>query len=141
MRYEISDLYVGQTAEFTKTVSESDVYLFAGITGAQNPMQVNDVYAKQTRYGERIVHGMLSSSLISTVIGTQLPGNGTIYVRQNIQFKAPVFFGDTISAVVEVTDIFLDKNRVQLRTYCKNQNGDIVLDGFASVIPPKPTRL
>lgn len=141
MRYEISDLYVGQTAEFTKTISESDVYLFAGITGAQNPMQVNDVYAKQTRYGERIVHGMLSSSLISTVIGTKLPGNGTIYVRQNIQFKAPVFFGDTITAVVEVTDIYLEKSRVQLRTYCKNQHGDIVLDGFASVIPPKPTRL
>lgn len=141
MRYEISDLYVGQTAEFTKTVSESDVYLFAGITGAQNHMQVNDIYARQTRYGERIVHGMLSSSLISTVIGTQLPGNGTIYVRQKLEFKAPVFFGDTISAVVEVTDIFLDKNRVRLRTYCKNQKGEIVLDGFASVIPPKPTRL
>lgn len=141
MRYEISDMYVGQTAQFTKTISESDVYLFAGITGAQNPMQVNDVYAKQTRYGERIVHGMLSSSLISTVIGTQLPGNGTIYVQQKIEFKAPVFFGDTISAVVEVTDIYLDKNRVKLRTYCKNQHGDIVLDGFASVIPPKPSRL
>ena len=141
MRYVISELYVGQSAEFTKTISESDVYLFAGITGAQNPMQVNDVYAKQTRYGERIVHGMLSSSLISTVIGTQLPGNGTIYVRQNIQFKAPVFFGDTITAVVEVTDIYLEKNRVKLRTYCMNQHGDVVLDGFASVIPPKPARL
>jgi 3-hydroxybutyryl-CoA dehydratase len=141
MRYEISDMYVGQTAQFTKTISESDVYLFAGITGAQNPMQVNDVYAKQTRYGERIVHGMLSSSLISTVIGTQLPGNGTIYVQQKIEFKAPVFFGDTISAVVEVTDIYLEKNRVKLRTYCKNQNDEIVLDGFASVIPPKPARL
>ena len=141
MRYEISDLYVGQTAEFTKTISESDVYLFAGITGAQNPMQVNDIYAKQTRYGERIVHGMLSSSLISTVIGTQLPGNGTIYVQQKIEFKAPVFFGDTISAVVEVTDIYLEKNRVRLRTFCRNQHGNIVLDGFAYVIPPKPSRL
>jgi 3-hydroxybutyryl-CoA dehydratase len=141
MRYEINDMYVGQTAQFTKTISESDVYLFAGITGAQNPMQVNDVYAKQTRYGERIVHGMLSSSLISTVIGTQLPGNGTIYVQQKIEFKAPVFFGDTISAIVEVTDIYLEKNRVKLRTYCKNQNGEVVLDGFASVIPPRPTKL
>lgn len=141
MRYEINDMYVGQTAQFTKTISESDVYLFAGITGAQNPMQVNDIYAKQTRYGERIVHGMLSSSLISTVIGTQLPGNGTIYVQQKIEFKAPVFFGDTISAIVEVTDIYLEKNRVKLRTYCKNQNGEIVLDGFASVIPPRAARL
>lgn len=141
MRYEIADLYVGQSAEFTKTITESDVYLFAGITGAQNPIQVNDVYAKKTRFGERIAHGMLSSSLISTVIGTKLPGNGTIYVQQKIEFKAPVFFGDTISAIVEVTDIFLDKNRVRLRTFCKNQNDEIVLDGFATVIPPKPTRL
>lgn len=139
MRYEITDLYVGQTAEFTKTLSESDVYLFAGITGAQNPMHVNDVYAKQTKYKERIVHGMLSSSLISTVIGTQLPGNGTIYVEQQVEFLAPVLFGDTISAIVEVTDIFLEKNRVRLRTYCKNQNDEIVIDGYATVIPPKTT--
>lgn len=141
MRYEITDLYVGQTAEFTKTLSESDVYLFAGITGAQNPMHVNDVYAKQTKYKERIVHGMLSSSLISTVIGTQLPGNGTIYVEQQVEFLAPVLFGDTISAIVEVTDIFLEKNRVRLRTYCKNQNDEIVIDGYATVIPPKATKL
>lgn len=139
MRYEITDLYVGQTAEFTKTLFESDVYLFAGITGAQNPMHVNDVYAKQTKYKERIVHGMLSSSLISTVIGTQLPGNGTIYVEQQVEFLAPVLFGDTISAIVEVTDIFLEKNRVRLRTYCKNQNDEIVIDGYATVIPPKTT--
>lgn len=140
MRYEITDLYVGQSAEFTKTLSESDVYLFAGITGAQNPMHVNDVYAKQTKYKERIVHGMLSSSLISTVIGTQLPGNGTIYVEQQVEFLAPVLFGDTISAIVEVTDIFLEKNRVRLRTYCKNQNDEIVIDGYATVIPPKSSK-
>ena len=137
MRYEITDLYVGQSAEFTKTLSESDVYLFAGITGAQNPMQVNDIYAKNTRYKERIVHGMLSSSLISTVIGTQLPGNGTIYIEQTVEFKAPVYFGDTVTAKVEVDEIYLEKNRVKLKTYCVNQNDKVVVDGYAIVMPPK----
>ena len=137
MRYEITELYIGQSAEFTKTISESDVYLFAGITGDHNPMHVNDVYAKQSRFGERLVHGLLSSSLISTVIGTKLPGNGSIYVEQNIEFKAPVVFGDTITAKVEVKEILLDKNRVKLRTYCINQYDEVVIDGYAVIIPPK----
>lgn len=140
MRYEITDMHVGQSADFTKTLSESDVYLFAGITGAQNPMQVNDIYARNTRYKERIVHGMLTSSLISTVIGTQLPGNGTIYVEQVVEFKAPVYFGDTVTAIVEVSDIYLEKNRVRLRTYCKNQDDEIVVDGYAMVMPPRAAR-
>ena len=89
MRYEINDMYVGQTAQFTKTISESDVYLFAGITGAQNPMQVNDVYAKQTRYGERIVHGMLSSSLISTVIGTSCQAMVQFMYSRKLNLKHP----------------------------------------------------
>ena len=140
MSYKITELYVGQTAEFTKTISESDVYLFAGITGDHNPMHVNDVYAKQSRFKGRICHGMLSSSLISTVIGTKLPGNGSIYVSQRLVFKAPVLFGDTITAKVEVEDIFRDRNRVRLRTYCENQEGNVVLDGYAIVIPPKPEK-
>lgn len=140
MRYEITELFVGQSAEFTKTISESDVYLFAGITGDHNPMHVNDVYARKSRYKERIVHGMLSSSLISTVIGTKLPGNGSIYVEQKLVFKAPVLFGDTITAKVEVQDIYMEKNRVKLRTYCINQNDKIVLDGHAIIIPPKTVK-
>ncbi len=137
MSYEINDLHVGQSAEFTKTISESDVYLFAGITGDHNPMHVNDIYAKQSRFKGRICHGMLSSSLISTVIGTKLPGNGSIYVKQRLMFKAPVLFGDTITAKVEVDEIDLEKNRVQLRTYCVNQDGIVVTDGCATVIPPR----
>ena len=140
MSYNIMQLYVGQTAEFTKTISESDVYLFAGISGDHNPMHVNDVYAKQSRFKGRICHGMLSSSLISTVIGTKLPGNGSVYVRQQLLFKAPVLFGDTITAKVEIEEIDLEKNRVQLRTYCLNQDGIMVTDGTAIVIPPQPER-
>ena len=75
--------------------------------------------------------------MISTVIGTKLPGNGTIYVEQNLVFKAPVVFGDTVSAVVEVKEIYIDKNRAKLRTYCTNQYGDIVIDGYAIVMPPR----
>ena len=137
MRYDVTELYIGQSAEFTKTISESDVYLFAGITGDHNPMHVNDIYAKQSRVGERLVHGLLSSSLISTVIGTKLPGNGTIYIEQNLVFKAPVVFGDTVSAKVEVKEVHIDKNRAKLRTYCVNQYGDIVIDGYAIVMPPR----
>ena len=137
MRYDVTELYIGQSAEFTKTISESDVYLFAGITGDHNPMHVNDIYAKQSRFGERIVHGLLSSSLISTVIGTKLPGNGTIYVEQNLVFKAPVVFGDTVSAKVEVKEIYVDKNRAKLRTYCTNQYDEVVIDGYAIVMPPR----
>jgi 3-hydroxybutyryl-CoA dehydratase len=140
MSYNIMQLYVGQTAEFTKTISESDVYLFAGISGDHNPMHVNDVYAKQSRFKGRICHGMLSSSLISTVIGTKLPGNGSVYVRQQLLFKAPVLFGDTITAKVEIEEIDFEKNRVQLRTYCLNQDGIMVTDGTAIVIPPQPER-
>ena len=140
MSYNIMQLYVGQTAEFTKTISESDVYLFAGISGDHNPMHVNDVYAKQSRFRGRICHGMLSSSLISTVIGTKLPGNGSVYVRQQLLFKAPVLFGDTITAKVEIEEIDMEKNRVQLRTYCLNQDGIMVTDGSAIVIPPQPER-
>lgn len=137
MRYEINELYIGQSAEFTKTISESDVYLFAGITGDHNPMHVNDIYAKQSKFGERLVHGLLSSSLISTVIGTKLPGNGSIYVEQNLSFKAPVVFGDTVSAKVEVKEVYTDKNRVKLRTYCTNQYDEVVIDGYAIIIPPR----
>jgi len=137
MGYAVTELYVGQSAEFAKTISESDVYLFAGITGAHNPMHVNDVYAKQGRFKERVVHGMLSSSLISTVIGTQLPGNGSVYVEQQVEFKAPVYFGDTITARVVVDEINVERNRVKLRTYCINQNEEIVIDGYAIIMPPK----
>ena len=137
MSYDITQLQVGQSAEFTKTISETDVYLFAGISGDHNPMHVNDVYAKQSRFKGRICHGMLSSSLISTVIGTKLPGNGTVYKSQRIAFKAPVLFGDTITAKVEVDTIFRERNRVILKTYCVNQDGVTVLEGEATVIPPK----
>jgi len=133
----IEELKVGDTARFSKTVSESDVYLFAGITGDLNPAHVNEDYAKDTFFKTRIAHGMLSASFISTVVGTMLPGPGTIYMRQEVSFKAPVKFGETVTAIVEVVEIMAGKKQVRLKTYCINQENTTVVDGEALVSPPR----
>jgi 3-hydroxybutyryl-CoA dehydratase len=133
----IDELIVGQTASFTKTVSESDVYLFAGITGDFNPAHVNEAYAKNTAFKTRIAHGMLSAGLISNVLGNQLPGPGTIYMQQQLNFRAPVAIGDTVTATVEVIEILREKKRVRLKTVCTNQDGVVVLDGEALISPPR----
>ena len=133
----IEEMKVGDTAKFSKTVSESDVYLFAGVTGDLNPAHVSEEFAKDTFFKTRIAHGMLSASFISTVIGTMLPGPGSVYMRQEANFLAPVKFGDTITAIVEVAEIIADKKRVRLKTYCINQEKTIVVDGEALVSPPR----
>lgn len=133
-------LQVGDAAEFSKTVSESDVYLYAGITGDFNPAHVNEAYAKKTYFKTRIAHGMLAAGLISAILGTQLPGPGTIYMKQELNFLAPVRIGDTITARVEVTEIIKEKKQVKLRTTCSNQEGELVLDGEAVVSPPRRAR-
>jgi len=133
----IEMLKTGDWAAFTKTISEADVYLFAGVTGDLNPAHVDETYARTTFFKTRIAHGMLLAGLISTVIGTQLPGPGTIYVRQELDFLAPVRFGDTITARAEVIEILSGKNRVRLKTTCVNQEEKAVVDGVALVSPPK----
>jgi 3-hydroxybutyryl-CoA dehydratase len=133
----ISEIKVGDAAEFTKTISETDVYLYAGVTGDLNPAHLNEAYAKNTFFKTRIAHGMLTAGLISAILGTQLPGPGTIYIRQELSFMAPVFFGDTITARAEVVEVNTEKNRLRFKTTCRNQEGKIVLDGEALVSPPK----
>jgi 3-hydroxybutyryl-CoA dehydratase len=133
----ITEICVGDAAEFAKTVSESDIYLYAGITGDSNPAHINEEYAKGTFFKTRIAHGMLPAGFISTVMGTRLPGPGTVYVKQVLNFLAPVHIGDTITARVEVTEILHQKNRIKLKTLCVNQDGTTVLDGEALVSPPK----
>ena len=137
MSYTIGQLEIGQKAQFSKTISESDVYMFAGVTGDMNPAHLNAEYAKAGLFHERVAHGMLSASLISTVLGTELPGKGTIYLQQQVNFVAPVHFGDTVTATVEVIEKNVERNRVKLRTVCTNQNGQIVVDGEALAMPPK----
>ena len=133
----INELNVGDRAGFTKTVSESDVYLYAGVTGDFNPAHINEPYAEKTFFKTRIAHGMLPAGFISAILGTRLPGPGTIYMGQTLKFRAPVLIGDTITASAEVMEIIADKNRVRLKTTCQNQDGVVVLDGEAVVSPPK----
>lgn len=136
----IDQLKVGEVAEFSKTISESDVYLYAGITGDFNPLHIDETYASGTFFKTRIVHGMLLAGFACSVVGSKLPGYGTVYTRQELNFLAPVRIGDTITARVEVTEIMADKNRVRLRTSCVNQDGTMVLDGEATVSPPRANK-
>ncbi|MFH2059446.1 MAG: MaoC family dehydratase [Pseudomonadota bacterium] len=137
----IDQLAVGEIDQFTKTISESDIYLYAGITGDLNPAHINEEYAKGTFFKTRIAHGILIGGLISTVIGTKLPGPGSIYREQHLKFIAPVHIGDTITARVEIKEIVLEKNKVILQTSCFNQDGAMVVDGNAIISPPKNKNL
>lgn len=133
----INEISIGDKAFFEKTITETDVYMFAGITGDLNPAHINQVQAEKTMFKGRIVHGMLVAGLISTVLGMYLPGPGTIYLGQELKFLASVRMGDTIKAEVEVVEKIKEKNRVKLKTTCYNQDGKVVIDGFALVMPPK----
>ncbi len=133
----IDQIEVGEAAEISKTISETDVYLYAGISGDFNPAHINEAYAEKTFFKTRIAHGMLPAGFISAILGTKLPGPGTIYIKQELKFLAPVHIGDTITARAEVVEIIAEKNRIRLKTTCFNQEGTIVLDGEAAVSPPK----
>ena len=132
----IRELKIGDQASTAKTISESDVYLFAGITGDHNPAHVNEVYASQTRFGRRIAHGILSAGLISAVLAMKLPGPGAIYLGQELKFVRPVYFGDTITATCTVSELLPEKNIARLETVCTNQDGAGVIKGTATVMPP-----
>jgi len=132
----ITDLKIGDIASFSKTISESDISLFAGISGDFNPLHIDYEAIKKTKFKGRIAHGLLSASLISAVIGTKLPGVGTLYLKQDLNFIEPVFAGDTIKAFVEILDIDFNKKIVKLKTYCRNQHNSLVIDGLALVKPP-----
>jgi 3-hydroxybutyryl-CoA dehydratase len=129
-----ADLAVGQQASFTKTVTEADIVLFAGITGDLNPLHVDQVWAARSRFGGRIAHGMLTAGFVSTVIGMYLPGRGAIYLRQSLSFTRPVRIGDTITARGEVLELIGDRHQVRLRTTVENQRAEIVLEGEALVM-------
>ncbi|MCH4886028.1 MaoC family dehydratase [Acidaminobacter sp. JC074] len=133
----MEELKIGDEASFQKTITETDVYMYAGISGDINPAHINETFMKDSMFKGRIVHGMLTAGLISAVLGTRLPGPGTIYLGQDLKFLAPVRFGDTIEAKVIVKEKLDEKNRVILETICTNQEGKKVLTGFAQVMPPK----
>lgn len=129
------ELLLGAKASFSKTITETDVVLFAGLSGDLNPIHIDNEYAKNSYFKKRLVHGALVGAFISNVLANKLPGPGTIYISQTYNFKAPVFINDTITAIVEVVE--LDGKKCRLKTFCKNQDDRIVIDGEALVSPPR----
>ncbi len=133
----IDELRVGDSAEWSRTVTEDDIKLFAEATGDFNPVHLDQTYAEKTFFKGRIAHGVLSLGYISMVLGNILPGHGTIYLSQEANFLAPVRIGDTITARVEVMELNSEKNKVKFKTVCLNQEGKVVVDGTAWGMPPK----
>jgi 3-hydroxybutyryl-CoA dehydratase len=133
--FYFEELTVGQTALYAKTITETDIVLFSGISGDVNPVHLNHEFAMDTMFEGRIAHGMLTASFLSTVIGTKLPGPGCIYISQNLKFRAPVRAGDTVQARATITEVFPDKNRIAMKTVCTV--GDlVVVDGEALIMVP-----
>ena len=127
--------YIGQTGTFSKTITETDVYNFAGICADFNPLHVNEDIAKKSKFRSRVVHGALINSFISTVLGMYMPGPGTIYLKQESDFVKPVFFGDTITAIAEIESIDIN-NIAVLKTTVMNQREEVVIEGKATVKMP-----
>jgi 3-hydroxybutyryl-CoA dehydratase len=132
----VHELKVGDSAQISKTITETDINDFARVTGDFNPVHLDQAYAEKTIFKGRIAHGLLSVGLLSSILGNILPGHGTIYLSQEVKFLAPVRIGDTITAKVEVMELIPEKNRVKFRTTCINQEGNIVVDGTAWAMPP-----
>jgi 3-hydroxybutyryl-CoA dehydratase len=129
------DLSVGQTASFAKTVTEADILMFAAVSGDTNAVHIDAEYAATTKFKERIAHGLLSASFISAVLGTRLPGPGTVYLAQSLKFRAPVKLGETVTATCTVTSLDEAKKRATLTTVC-TVGGKPVIEGEATVMVP-----
>lgn len=133
--YRFEDLKVGMTAAFSKVISEADLVMFAGVSGDTNPVHFDEAYAQTTMFKGRIAHGMLSASLISTVLGTRLPGPGSIYMNQSLKFLKPVKIGSNVEARVTIEKLDPEKRRITCKTQCKV--GDtVVVDGEAMMWLP-----
>jgi 3-hydroxybutyryl-CoA dehydratase len=135
--YSIEEIYVGMKKSVSKTISESDIYNYAGIIGDINPLHVNEEYAKNSRFKTRIAHGMLTASFFSTLVGMCVPGADAIYLGQTLKFILPVKIGDTITATGEITKVIPEKKIACMRTTATNQHGELVIDGEATVMATK----
>ena len=136
IEHTYQELKVGQIGFVEKTITETDLYVYAGVTGDFSWLHVNEVRAQEGHFKTRVVHGMLLAGLISTVIGNQMPGAGTIYEKQSLHFLRPCFINDTIRAQTEVIEL-MPAGRVRLKTTCHNQKGELLIEGEAIVIPPR----
>ena len=135
-QHKFEEIQVGDSGQVTKTVTETDVILYAGITGDNNPVHINDIEAKASRFGQRLVHGMLTAGFISAVLGTCLPGRGAIYMGQTLKFLRPVHIGDTVTAIGEVIAKNEEKRQITMHTTVVNQDGKMVIDGEALAFLP-----
>lgn len=133
----LDEMEIGDKAYHQKTITEYDVYTFAGITGDFNVAHINSVEASKNMFGERIAHGALTEGLISAVLGMKLPGAGCLYLGQTLKFTKPVKIGDTVKVEAEVIDKIPEKNRVIIKTTATNQNGEVVVIGEATIMPKK----
>src|SRR6266498_1172999 len=127
-------LNIGDKASRTTIITDEMIHAFANLTGDTNPVHLDDAYAASTRFGRRIAHGMIAAGLISATLANDLPGPGTVYLSQTLQFKAPVHPGDTITTTIEVKSVRPDKPIVTLKTFCTNQDYKVVLEGEAVVL-------
>lgn len=126
-------MQIGDIAQLAKTITDADVRAFADLSGDHNPLHLDDAYAQTTRFGKRIAHGAFAFALISAVLGNQLPGNGTVYMKQDLKFLKPVFIDDTLTATVEIIALRPERGFVTLKTTVQNQHAEIVADGEAMV--------
>lgn len=138
--FYLEDLYVGMKGVYARTITETDIVMFAGISGDTNPMHLNEEYAKATPFKGRIAHGMLSACFITTVLGTRLPGPGTIYLSQNLRFRSPVRIGETVTTTVTVKELVAEKRRAILTTTC-TVGDNVVIEGEAVVMVPSRAAL
>ena len=137
--HDIEDLQVGMTASYAKTVTEADIVLFAGVSGDNNAVHTNEEFARTAPFGGRIAHGFLTASVISAAVANRLPGPGTVYLGQQLRFRAPVRPGDTVHATVTVKSVDLAKARAVLDTVC-TVDGQVVIDGEATVMTTSSAR-
>jgi 3-hydroxybutyryl-CoA dehydratase len=133
--YIFEHLYIGQTATLSKTITDADILMYSAVSLDTNPIHLDDEVARRSRFGGRIAHGMLSAGLISALLGTRLPGPGSIYLRQSLTFRAPVRIGHTVKATVEIIDLNLPRKSATLRTTCMVKE-NVVIDGEACVLVP-----
>lgn len=129
----IEDCYIGQKASLTKVFTTEEVLQFSELSLDKNPIHLDEAQASSSIFQKRIVHGFLVGSLISAVLGTKLPGEGAVYLHQDMNFRKPVFHNDEITATVEITDIRTDKSILHFDTKCENERGDVVIDGHAII--------
>ncbi|QPH98141.1 MaoC family dehydratase [Campylobacter concisus] len=131
----IEDIHIGMYALYTQTITDADIKIFSGVSGDKNPIHMCDEYAQRSRYKKRIAHGMMLASYFSSLFGTKLPGHGSIYVSQSLNFKRPIYIDDTVTVKVEVADVNLIKRRVYFKTTCSVKS-KVVIDGVAEIYIP-----